>query len=126
MSDTLIIDKWNLKESSKIENNIIIYNLFNNISSVSYKIDKDVLNFINIYDIDYGLFDDKNIKKLLSNKFNLIREEYINLKRTLSKLKLQKNILGLSNIFANIHKFYIPERLDFKHRVNYICKYLNY
>lgn len=65
-SNTLIIDKWNLKKSSEIENDNIVYNLVNNISSVGYKINKDVLNFINIYGIDYGLFDDKKIKKIIT------------------------------------------------------------
>ena len=61
-SNTLIIDKWNLKEFSEIKKDNVIYNLVNNINSVGYKINKDLLNFINIYVIDYGLLDNQNIK----------------------------------------------------------------
>lgn len=125
-SDTLIIDKWNLKEPSEIENDNVVYNLVNNMSSVGYKINKDVLNFINTYGIEYGLVYDKIMKKSLQNKSNLTKEEYINLNSTLSKLELQENILGLANVFANIHEFFIPVRLDFRGRVNCMCEYLNY
>ena len=125
-SDTLIIDKWNLKESSEIENDNVVYNLANNISSVGYKINKDVLNFINTYGIDYGLLQDKNIKQSLSSKSNLTRQQYISLESSLSKLELQENILGLANVFTNVHEFFIPVRLDFRGRVNCMSEYLNY
>ena len=124
--DTLIIEKWNLKESSEIENDNVVYDLVNNMSSVGYKINKDVFNFIKTYGIKYGLVDDKNIKHPLYDKSKLTYSEHKQLESYLSKLELQENILGLANVFANVHEFYIPVRLDFRGRMNCMSEYLNY
>lgn len=54
-TDELIIQKWNFKQPTVIKDKNVIYDLINNISSVGYKINKDVLNFIYTYGIRYKL-----------------------------------------------------------------------
>ena len=46
----LIIPNWRLKQNSVIKDWNLIYKAVNNISSVGYKINKDVLNFIRLYE----------------------------------------------------------------------------
>ncbi len=53
--DELIIQNWRLKTHSEIKNMNVIYDGANNIASVKYKINKDVLDFIRLYDYEYGL-----------------------------------------------------------------------
>jgi DNA-directed RNA polymerase, mitochondrial len=44
----------------------------------------------------------------------------------LSKKLLEKNILGLANIFKNVAEFFIPVRMDNRGRIYCIPSYLNY
>ena len=122
----LLIDKWNLKECSKIQDENVVYDLVNNMSGIGYKINRDVLNFIYVYGVKYGLIIDKSIENPLHTKSKLTKAEFITLESYLSKIELQENILGLANVFTNVHEFYIPVRLDFRGRMNCISEYLNY
>lgn len=124
-TDELIKSKWNLKDTSKIRDKNVIYNLVNNINSVGFKINKDVLDFIYSYDKQYNLLYIDNVEHLLI-KPKLNKYENIELESFLSKKKLQENILGLAKAYSNIHEFYLPVRLDFRGRVNCVSQYLNY
>ena len=64
----LIIKNSELKDQSKIENENIIFDLVNNLSSVSYKINIPVLEFILEKGLDYDLFIDPNFKHPLEIK----------------------------------------------------------
>ncbi len=124
-TDELIKSKWNLKDTSKIRDKNVIYSLVNNINSVGFKINKDVLDFIYSYDKQYNLLYIDNVEHLLL-KPKLNKYENIELESFLSKKKLQENILGLAKAYSNIHEFYLPVRLDFRGRVNCVSQYLNY
>lgn len=125
-TDTLIIPKWRFKESSFIKEYNVIYNLINNISSVGYKINKNVLEFISTYGFKYNLIMDPSYIHPLSQKKKLTKQEYKEYSSYLNKLDLQENILGVVEVFSNIHEFFLPVRLDFRGRLYCISEYLNY
>ena len=126
ITDRLIIDNWELKEASNIKNTNVAYDLVNNMNSVGYKINKDVLNFISKYGSKYNLLVYKeNIDNLLE-KSKLSKKEKLEVESFLGKLELQENILGLAKVYSNLHEFYLPVRLDFRGRMNCISQYLNY
>jgi|SRR5215469_7193947 len=95
-------------------------------SSVGFKINKDVLNFIDKYGIKYNLIIDKNYQEPLLAKTKLNKKDRVNLESFLSKKLLQENILGLANVYSNIPEFFIPVRLDYRGRLYCISEYLNY
>ena len=117
-TDELIKSKWNLKESSKIRDDSVIYDLVNNINSVGFKINKDVLDFLDNYGRKYNLTSIGDYEHLLL-KPKLNKSEYIELESFLSKKGLEENILGLARAYSNIHEFYLPVRLDFRGRVKF-------
>ena len=123
-SDSLIIYKWDLKEQSQIKNNNKVYDLVNNINSVGYKINTDVLNFIYKYGVEYDLIEYK--ANPYENKVKLTKREFILSESYNSKIELQENILGLANVMSKLHEFFIPVRLDNRGRMYCISEYLNY
>jgi hypothetical protein len=122
----LIIDNWAIKEPTIIKDTNIVFDLVNNISSVGFKINKDVLNFIYTYGIEYNLILDKEYQDPLLTKNRLTKTDKTNLESFLSRKLLQENILGLANVFSNVPEFFIPVRLDYRGRMNCITEYLNY
>ena len=53
--DPLVIPKWNFEKPTLINDENLVYDLVNNINSVGFKINKDVLEFINVYGSRYNL-----------------------------------------------------------------------
>lgn len=128
-TDSLIKNSRKNKELTTIRNDNVIYNLVNNISSVGYKINKEVLEFILYYNHDYfndEIIDIKYIHPLLKKKSKLTRREKTELDSFLSKKELQENILGLASVFSELPSFYIPVNLDFRGRLYCIPEFLNY
>jgi DNA-dependent RNA polymerase len=122
----LIIENWELKESSVIKDSNIVFDLVNNMSSVGFKINKDVLNFINEYGIEYNLILGKDYKDPLLSKNKLSKVDRVKLESFFSRKLLQENILGLANVYSNVSEFFLPVRLDYRGRMNCISEYLNY
>jgi DNA-directed RNA polymerase len=123
-SDSLIIYKWDLKEQSHIKNNNKVYDLVNNINSVGYRINTDVLNFIYKYGVEYDLIE--HIANPYENRVKLTKREHILNESYMSKMELQENILGLANVLSKLHEFFIPVRIDNRGRMYCISEYLNY
>lgn len=122
--DKIIIPNWELKQDSLIQDPNVLYDLVNNINSVGFKINTDLLDFLNLYDDKLGLLmDNIDLKKDISK---ISKSEFSELESYLSKLDLQENILGLAKVYSTIHEFYLPVRMDFRGRVNCISQYLNY
>jgi DNA-directed RNA polymerase len=95
-------------------------------NSVAYKINKDVLNFINLYGIDYDLIIYKEHPLESKPKNSLKLWEKIELESELNKRELQENVLGLAKVYSQLHEFYLPTRIDFRGRMYCISEYLNY
>jgi len=126
----LIIKNSELKEQSIIKSDNIIYDLVNHLSSVSFKINIPVLEFLLEKGLKYDLFTDPNLKHPLEikkeEKKKLTMLEKKKLDSYLSRKQLEMNILGLALIFKNVPEFYIPVRIDNRGRVYCLVDYLNY
>ena len=126
-TDEIIKQKWNNKINTEIRDENVIYNLVNNINSVGFKINTDVLDFINTYRSIYDLIEtDRDNSGNLLTKSKLNESEYRELESYLSKRVQENNILGIAKAYSHIHEFFLPVRLDFRGRLNCISEYLNY
>lgn len=127
--DPLIIPNWELKHNTDIKDVNKVYDLVNNINSVGYKINKDVLDFIDMYDDQYHILLDRGLYNHLEKKSKeskLTKTENKELVSHLSKVDLQDNVLNLARLFYDLHEFYLPVRIDNRGRVYCISEYLNY
>jgi hypothetical protein len=131
LDDDIIIFNHRLKENSIISNNNVIYDTINNMSSVGYKINKDLLNFIRLYNDKFNLtlINSKHpIEIRLENNGGdkLYKRERIELESFKSKRFVQESILALADTFENAIEFFIPVRIDYRGRIYCITDYLNY
>jgi hypothetical protein len=128
--NNLIISNPELKDQSKILRDNSIFDMVNKISSVGYKINIQVLDFILDNSLDFDIILDPNfkhplfIKKEKGNK--LTKLEKTTLDSFLSRRQLEMNILGLALIFKNVPQFYIPVRIDNRGRTYCMVDYLHY
>lgn len=122
-TDSIIIPNWELKKSSVIKDNNVVYNLVNNLNSVGFKINKDMLNFLDVYADEYNLLLPPITQQV---KSRISKSEYNKLESYVSKLDLQENILGLARVYSILNEFYLPVRIDYRGRMNCISQYLNY
>lgn len=138
----LIIENWELKKKSRILDPNVIYKMVNNLQSVPFKINIEVLDFIKKYGIDYDLIIDPNyvhplerrladtslVTQSIKNKHrsNLTYNQRKTLESFFSKKKLESNILGLANVYRYVKEFFIPVRIDNRGRVYCSVDYLNY
>lgn len=130
-TNRIFIDNHVLKDSSVIETDNKLYSLVNNISSVGYKINTSLLNFITgegmefvkdvliAGDYEHPLINGKRQSKLTK------REETI-LQTFLSKKNAQDHIIQIAEVYSKVHEFFIPVRLDSRGRLYCLTDYLNY
>lgn len=127
-NDKLIIEKKGYKHDSYLRNDNIIYDVVNNISSVPYKINIEVLNYLYDKGFEQGLLMDTNIEHkysgIESNKLSIYKKKQ--LYSYISKRILQENILGIADFFTNFTQIYFPVRLDQRGRLYCISSYFNY
>jgi DNA-directed RNA polymerase len=96
------------------------------VNSVGFKVNKNVLDFISVYGFKYDLIINSNYIHPLLEKKKLTKVEYIELSSFLSKRELQENIIGVAEVYSNLHEFFLPVRLDFTGRLYCISEYLHY
>jgi len=125
-SNEIILPNNELSTKSTLLPDNIICTIVNKISSVGFKINTDVLDFIFNNNKRYNFFIDKNYNHPLVYKKKLNSSELKELESFQSKKYLEQNILGLSVLFKNIPAFYMPVRLDYRGRLYCITEYLNY
>lgn len=123
-TESLLINKANYKQNSDIVKGNIIYNMVNNINKTSYKINKEVLEFIQEYGVEYGLIEDINQKHPLEDiKRNKRQDKKYRAYK--SNIILEQNILDIANTFTNM-SIYFPVRLDQRGRIYCEPIYFNY
>jgi DNA-directed RNA polymerase len=131
-TDDIILYNWELSTETKIlPNNLIyemIYEMVNNINSVAFKVNYNVLEFILNNNLKYKFYTDPNFIHPLSQKSKLTKKkkEKEELESFNIKKDLEQNILGLVIIFTEVDSFYIPTRLDYRGRLYCISEYFNY
>jgi hypothetical protein len=84
----LIIPKWNFGKPTLIKDENLVYDLVDNINSVGYKVNKDVLDFIATYGSRYDLIIHSSYTHPLSAKAKLTKSEYVELTNFLSQKDL--------------------------------------
>jgi DNA-directed RNA polymerase len=103
--------------------------MINNISSVAYRINSDVLDFIITNDKKYNLLLDTGKEHPLELKR---RKEKLSVKETkeldsyLTTKLLQDNILGIALLYRDIPSIYFPVRIDNRGRIYCETDFLNY
>lgn len=124
----LIIDKANYDHKSVIEDHSVIYEMVNRLSSVPYKINTVLLDFLLEKGREFGiLMDDSSIKEyedtMTTKKLsNLNMNKYKALK---SKQVVENYVLQLAEVYRN-NTIYFPLRLDQRGRVYAVPFYLTY
>lgn len=122
--DDLIIDKASYKYKSNIEKDII-YRMVNNISSTPYKINKQLLDYLDKDGEKYKILMSQDVidkYENIENKSTYIKNK---LKGFKSEYLLQENILEIATLFKN-KNIYFPVRLDQRGRLYCVSHYFNY
>jgi len=122
----IIIHNPELKEQSVISDTSSLYRTINNINSVGFKINTEVLDFIYNNAESYKLVTDPKFRHPLEFKKKLTMHEAKELEGFRSKKHLEMNILGIANIYRLVPEFFIPIRMDNRGRIYCISNYLNY
>lgn len=121
-----IIENYILSRNSEIKDNNIIYDTINNLSSIGYKINKDVYNFIleNNDKFNLTLFNSKHL--LEDKKEKLGKHQLLELTSFKSKRFVHESILNIADCYINVKEFFIPVRIDYRGRIYCNSSYLNY
>ena len=100
--------------------------MVNNINTVAFKINENVLDFILKNNNEYNFFTFHNYIHPLTLKSKLNSKEKKELEAFYSKKYLEQNILGLATLFRDVPSFYLPVQLDYRGRLYCMSEYLNY
>lgn len=125
VTENLLINKANYREPSEIEKDSnIIYDMVNNMNKTSYKVNKEVLDFVLEYGVEYGMIEDINIKHPYEDIKRNKRQDKI-IRAHKSKIILEQNILGITSVYSGV-SMYFPVRLDQRGRIYCEPIYFNY
>lgn len=125
-TDKIILSNWELSSETRLLDKNDICDMVNKISSVPFKINDQVLDFIQLNNEKYNFYTDSKIIHPLSLKPKLSMKQEKELQAFNSKRNLELNILGLATIFRDVPALFIPVRLDYRGRLYCMPEYLNY
>jgi len=138
-SEELIIEKVGYRDTTELKQDNDVIDLINGVSKVPYKINKETLEYIQMYGIEKGILISINHKNsnttLLNNeinKFNINPYTTMNkkvnkeLRSIISCIYLQNNILNIAELYLSVDKIYFPVRIDQRTRLYCVTEYLNY
>ena len=111
-SDKLLVDKQAYALTSTLSVDNKIYSLVNNISNIPFKINQDLLDYINNEGIKHNLLIDPYAKHKFEDLNKTTRYQQSVYASHNSKVILQETILGISEFYRRFSKIYFPVRLD--------------
>ena len=113
LNDKLFIDCLINKRptDSQVENINSIYHTINELASTSFKVNKDVLDFILANSKEF--FKEKPELNVLDKKGFLNWRDNIKYKSLLSVKILKENIIGIALCYRDIPNIYFPVKLDY-------------
>ena len=139
--ENLFIDKVGYKYTTKLKKDNDIIDLINGVSRVPYKINKETLEFIQLYGVEKGIIISvdqskyNTVKTTPNNESNkFVYKPYIKRSKKLDKqlrsvqssIYMQTNILNIAELYSLVDKIYFPVRLDQRTRLYCSTEYLNY
>lgn len=128
-AESLIIPKPLYNVATRVEEPENILQMVNEMSSVPYKINTEVLNYIVTFGKAKGVLidDEKEIKPYLPRGTTKLKVgEAAKLKPVLSKYTMENLILEIAQVYSLAEKIYFPLRLDNRTRFYADSEYFNY
>jgi DNA-directed RNA polymerase len=123
--ENIFIDKKRYRYSSGLTNNII-YDMVNKTSATPFKVNIELLNYLNMYGVQQGLIMEPNTSHEFANKPDLKLFQKKRLISFNSKMTLQEIILDIAEMFSKFPRFYFSVRLDVRGRIYCMPNYFNY
>lgn len=118
------------REVSRIEDNYVIYDLVNGISTVPYKINRGLLKYILSHvGVRDGLLLERPKSKLANKKLlktKLEKEEYLKAMIVHNAYYDQEILLKIAKIYINLPEISFPVTLYFRGRLYCATSLLNY
>jgi len=145
-NEKLFIDLITPSTKSKMKsviNNNLIYDSVNYLSSIPYKINTEVLDFINLNSKEIGLLQNLHPETIkLEEYYGILNFKIKNTNKTINRLSikkivkdvisynsnyyLEKNIIGLANLYKLVDQIYFTITLDWRGRLYSESTYLNF
>lgn len=126
ITDQILIDKVAYLKNSSINDNNIIYDMINNLSSTPFKINKELLDFVVMYGESYGMIVSTDLEHKFENIEKKTNYHKKQIKAHNSKILLQENILEIAYLLEDMPAIYFPVRLDQRGRTYPSPHFLNY
>lgn len=124
--EPLFIENKILADINEVAEKNKIYNMVDNINSVSFSINQEVLDFILKNYKNFDLIIDPDFIHPLESKVNLNILERKELESFKSKKNLEISIIAIAQMFRNVPELYIPVRLDYRGRMYCNVEFLHY
>ena len=117
----IFIDKIGYRDATKLKKKNDIIGLINGISTIPYKVNREVLEFINQYGVDKGIIIDiQESEGFRANPHvKLTRKEKSMYRSLMSRIFLQTAILAIAQTYSKVKAFYFPIHLD--QRTRFYC-----
>lgn len=120
----LVIEKSAYKSPSFIENTSIIYDIVNSLNSTGFKINSELLEFVETYGEKFGILQkEPSVTNSEYKDLSSYKKKQVLANR--SKYRLQNYILEIANTYKKL-VIYFPIRLDNRGRFYCTPNYLNY
>ena len=125
-SDGLLVEKKAYALTSELSQENKVYSLVNNISSIPFKINTDLLDYIKGKGAKHDLLIDPYTKHKFEDIEKKTRYQQSVYASHNSKVVLQETILDIAEFYRKFSKIYFPVRLDQRGRLYCTPSYLNY
>ena len=126
----LFIPKVGYRDETTLMADNYISHLINGVNKVPYKINKNTLNYIELYGVKKNIIIDSNREDIINFKENPIakrkKTEINRLKSLTSSIYLQNNIINIAQTYISVKQLYFPVILDQTTRLYCSPEYFNY